>query len=87
MKFEPIAHIFKKKEFWKYEFKINKNVLIPRPETEIIVDTILKLIDSESSKSILDIGTGSGCLIISIIKERQKCAGTAIDISKNLKED
>ena len=82
MKFEPIAHIFKKKEFWKYKFNINKNVLIPRPETEIIVDTILKLIDSESSKSILDIGTGSGCLIISIIKERQKCTGTAIDISK-----
>ena len=82
MKFEPIAHIFKKKEFWKYKFNINKNVLIPRPETEIIVDTILKLIDSKSSKSILDIGTGSGCLIISIIKERQKCNGIAIDISK-----
>ena len=80
---EPIAYILKKKEFWKYCFIVNKNVLIPRPETELIVEQILKMIGFKSSKSILDVGTGSGCIIISILKERKNCNGTAIDISKN----
>ena len=79
---EPIAYIFKNREFWKYNFFVNQNVLIPRPETEIIVDEVIKCIDVQSSKNIIDIGTGSGCLIISIIKERPKCYGTAIDICK-----
>ena len=78
---EPIAHIFKKKEFWKYNFLVNRNVLIPRPETEIIVQEVLKLINFNSSKNILDIGTGSGCIIVSLIKNRPFCHGTAIDIS------
>ena len=79
---EPIAYIFKKKEFWRYEFKVNKEVLIPRPETEIIVNKTLRFINKNSAKSILDIGTGSGCILISILKERANCTGTAIDISK-----
>ncbi len=79
---EPIAYIFKNKEFWKYNFKVNRGVLIPRPETEIIVNKTLKLISLNASKKILDIGTGSGCIMLSILKERPKCNGTAIDISK-----
>ena len=79
---EPIAYIKKKKEFWKNKFFVNKNVLIPRPETEIIVDEILKYIDIHSSKNFLEVGTGSGCIIISILKERLNCRATAIDISK-----
>ena len=79
---EPIAHIVKKKEFWRYNFKVNSEVLIPRPETEIIVYKILRLISFKSSRQILDIGTGSGCILLSIIKERPNCYGTAIDISK-----
>ncbi len=79
---EPIAYIFKNKEFWKYNFKVNRGVLIPRPETEIIVNKTLKLISLNASKKILDIGTGSGCIMLSILKERPKCHGTAIDISK-----
>ena len=79
---EPIAYITKKKEFWKNKFFVNKNVLIPRPETEIIVDEILKYIDIHSSKNFLEVGTGSGCIIISILKERLNCRATAIDISK-----
>ena len=79
---EPIAYIINKKEFWKNNFYINKNVLIPRPETEIIVEEVLKIIKPYSSKSLLDVGTGSGCIIISIIKERLNCLATAIDISK-----
>ena len=79
---EPIAYILKKKEFWRYNFQVNKDVLVPRPETEMIVDEVLKLTNLHSYKKILDIGTGSGCILISIIKERPKFNGTAIDISK-----
>ena len=79
---EPIAYIFKNKEFWKYNFKVNREVLIPRPETEIIVNKTLKFVSLNASKKILDIGTGSGCIMLSILKERPKCHGTAIDISK-----
>ncbi len=79
---EPIAYILKKKEFWKNEFYVNKDVLIPRPETELIVEETLKKIDLKSSKNLLDIGVGSGCILISILKERPNCFGTAIDISK-----
>ncbi len=79
---EPTAYIIKNKEFWKNNFYINSNVLIPRNETELIVEEVLKKMDTNSSKRILEIGTGSGCIIISIIKERPNCIATAIDISK-----
>tara|TARA_A100001037_G_C15143715_1_gene635155 strand:+ start:1383 stop:2228 length:846 start_codon:yes stop_codon:yes gene_type:complete len=79
---EPIAYIFKNKDFWKSSFKVSKDVLIPRPETEIIVEEVLKLTDNDTSKRLLDVGTGSGCIIISIKKERPKLYVTGIDISK-----
>ena len=79
---EPMAYIFRQKDFWKYKFFVNKDVLIPRPETEIIIEEVLKLTKHNSSRLFLDVGTGSGCLIISIIKERPNSYGTAIDISK-----
>ena len=79
---EPIAYIINKKEFWKNNFYINNDVLIPRPETEIIVEELLKSTKDNSSKKILEIGTGSGCIVISIIKERANFYATAIDISK-----
>ena len=79
---EPIAYILKKKEFWKYDFYVNQNVMIPRPDSEIIIEQSLKLIKKNEKKKILDIGTGSGCLIISLLNERKKLYGDAIDISK-----
>ena len=79
---EPLAYIFRRKEFWKYNFFVNRDVLIPRPETEIIVEEALKLTKNKSPKIFLDIGTGSGCLIISLINERPNSRGIAIDISK-----
>ena len=79
---EPIAYITNKKEFWKNNFYVNSDVLIPRPETELIVEEVLKNTHIYSSKKFLEIGTGSGCLVVSIIKERPKSFATAIDISK-----
>ena len=79
---EPIAYIIGYKEFWKNKFKVDNNVLIPRPDTEILVEQTLNKIDKNSSKSILDIGTGSGCVLLAILKERNKCHGVGIDISK-----
>ena len=79
---EPIAYILNKKEFWKNTFFVDRNVLIPRPDTEVIIEEILKLISKDEKKFILDIGTGSGCIIISIANERPKLNCTAIDISK-----
>ena len=80
---EPVAYITGYKEFWKYKFKVDRNVLIPRPDTETIIEQVLKELDINSSKKILDVGTGSGCIIISILKERKRCFGVGIDISKN----
>ena len=78
---EPIAYILEEKEFWSKKFKVNKDTLIPRPETELLVDKILK-IHRGKKISILDIGTGSGCIIISLISELNESIGTGIDISK-----
>ena len=80
---EPVAYITGYKEFWKSTFKVDKNVLIPRPDTEALIEQVLNELNINSSKKILDIGTGSGCIIISILKERKRCYGVGIDISKN----
>ena len=79
---EPIAYIVKKKEFWKQTFYIDQSVLIPRPDTEVLVQEILKLFGKNSNLRILDIGTGSGCILLSLLKERENFMGTGIDISK-----
>ena len=78
---EPMAYILGYKHFWKYKFLINKSVLIPRPDTELVIEETLKYLPNDKSKKILDIGTGSGCIIVTLIKERPKCKATAIDIS------
>ena len=79
---EPIAYIINKKEFWKDEFYVNRDVLIPRPDTELVVEQVLKIYSKESKLQVLDIGTGSGCILLSILKERPNFCGTGIDISK-----
>ena len=79
---EPVAYLINKKEFWKDEFFVNKGVLIPRPETELIVEQVLKIYSKDSKLHVLDIGTGSGCILLSILKERPNFYGTGIDISK-----
>ena len=80
---EPIAYITNNKSFWRDNFITNKNALIPRPDSEHLVEQSLKLIKKIQAKKILDVGVGSGCLSISILKERPNCKLDAIDISKN----
>ena len=77
---EPIAYIFKEKEFWSKIFEVNKNTLVPRPETELMVDKLTKIYKNKNI-SILDIGTGSGCILISLLSELKFSHGVGIDIS------
>ena len=79
---KPIAYILGKKSFWNYEFNISSDVLIPRPDTEIVVEKVLEITKNKSKQKILDIGTGSGCILLTILKEKQNFYGTGIDISK-----
>ena len=82
LKGEPIAYLLNKKDFWKYEFYVDKGILIPRPDSEVVVDQILKLTNNKDNLRILDIGVGSGCLLLSVLKERKKFHGVGVDISK-----
>ena len=79
---KPIAYILGEKSFWNYEFNISNDVLIPRPDTEIIVEKVLEITKNKSKQKILDIGTGSGCILLTILKEKPNFYGTGIDISK-----
>ena len=65
---EPIAYILNKKEFWSKDFEVNKYTLIPRPETELMVEKLANIF-KEKKIYILDIGTGSGCILISLLSE------------------
>ncbi len=77
---EPVAYLLNKKEFWSIKFDIDKDVLIPRPETEILVEKLVKYF-KDRNPFILDVGTGSGCIIISLLQELKKSKAIAIDIS------
>ncbi len=79
---KPIAYLVGKKDFWKYEFYVSDNVLIPRPDTEIIIEQVLKIFRHKKKLNILEIGVGSGCILLSILKEKNLFRGTGIDISK-----
>jgi len=79
---KPVAYLTGKKYFWKYKFDINEDVLIPRPDTELIVEYALKLNKHKSKLNILDIGVGSGCILLSILKEKNDFYGTGLDINK-----
>ena len=79
---EPVAYLVKEKEFWSKIFLVSKNTLIPRPETELMVEKLVN-IHKNKSISILDIGTGSGCILISLLSELNNSKGLGIDISKH----
>ena len=79
---KPVAYLTKKKSFWDSEFIVSNDTLIPRPDTELIVENVLKLTKQRNKLNILDIGVGSGCILLSILKEREDFFGTGIDISE-----
>ena len=79
---KPIAYLVEQKFFWNSEFTVTNDTLIPRPDTELLVENILKLTKNKNKMNILDIGVGSGCVLLSILKEKKNFYGTGIDISK-----
>jgi release factor glutamine methyltransferase len=76
----PLAYLLKKKEFWSFNINVSRDVLIPRPETELLVEKLVSIYKGQKP-FILDVGTGSGCIIISLLKELNNAKGVAIDIS------
>ena len=78
---EPLAYILRNKEFWSKNFFVNRNTLIPRPETELLCEVVIKMFKNKNL-NILDIGTGSGCILLSILSEIKGAKGIGVDISK-----
>ena len=78
---EPIAHILGEQEFWAHTFKVTADTLIPRSDTEILVEQVLNQLPAEQPCKIADLGTGSGCIAISIALERPHWQVTAVDLS------
>ena len=77
---EPVAYIIGKKEFWSQDFAVNHATLVPRPETELLIYKVVDFFKNERI-NVLDIGTGSGCILLSILKELDLSRGVGIDIS------
>tara|TARA_B100000963_G_scaffold360647_1_gene392368 strand:- start:1934 stop:2776 length:843 start_codon:yes stop_codon:yes gene_type:complete len=78
---KPVAYLIEKKEFWNNEFQIKKDILIPRPDTEILVEQVLKMTKNKFNLRVLDIGVGSGCILLSILHEKKDFYGVGVDIS------
>lgn len=78
---EPVSHIIGRKGFWKILLQVNKNVLTPRPETEVIVDEVLKAFPEQMPFSMLDLGVGSGTILLAVLAERPAAKGLGVDAS------
>ena len=79
----PLDKIIGKKSFYKYDFFVNENVLSPRPETETLVEQAVAIIKEKNFSRVLDLGTGSGCILLSILGDCPKATGTGVDISSS----
>lgn len=79
---EPVSHIIGRKGFWKILLQVNKNVLTPRPETEVIVDEVLKAFPEHMAFSMLDLGVGSGTILLAVLAERPAAKGLGVDVSE-----
>ena len=79
---KPVAYLTGSKSFWKYDFDLNSNVLIPRPDTELIIEQVLEIYKNKKRINFLEVGTGSGCIILSVLKEKKSFFGTGADIRK-----
>ena len=80
---KPLAYLTGIKSFWKYDFDVNEKVLIPRPDTEIIIEQVLKIYKNKNYLNFLEVGVGSGCVALSILKEKKSFSGTGIDLSQD----
>jgi len=80
---KPIAQLIGLKSFWNYTFKVNEKVLIPRPETELIVEQVLKIYKNKDNINFLEVGVGSGCISLSILKEKKFFSATGVDLSQD----
>ena len=80
---QPIAYLIGERDFWTLSLNVDRNVLIPRPDTETLVEAALPLITNSADTSILDLGTGSGAIALSIAKELSKAKVTAVDVHSN----
>ncbi len=78
---EPISHILGRKGFWTHEFAVTPDVLTPRPETEMLVDVALEFLPPEKPALVLDLGVGSGAILLSILSERPDVVGVGVDVS------
>ena len=80
---EPIARILGQREFWSLNFKVDKSTLVPRPDSETLVEAVLGRIQNKNSPlSILDLGTGSGCLLLALLSELKSASGLGVDLSE-----
>lgn len=79
---EPVAYITGEREFWSLSFKVAPEVLIPRPETELLVELVLERVGAAAPANVLDLGTGCGCIAVAIAKERPYARVTATDVSR-----
>ena len=83
---KPLAYLIKSKDFWKNEFYVDNRVLIPRPDTEIIIEEVLSILRAKKINNFLEVGVGSGCIVLSILNEINCLKATGIDISQKALE-
>lgn len=80
---EPVSHILETREFWSLDFVVSKDVLDPRPDSETLIDAVLKHFQNcDDPSRILDLGTGSGCLLLTLLNELEHATGLGVDISE-----
>ncbi len=78
---KPVDKILSRKGFYKYDFEVGQSVLSPRPDTERLVEAVIDYVGVHDVKNILDLGTGSGCILLSVLAEFPELQGTGVDIS------
>ena len=83
LKHEPVARILGVREFWSLNFKVDASTLVPRPDSETLVEAVLaRIADRTAPVSILDMGTGSGCLVLALLSELPQASGLGIDLNE-----
>ncbi|MEE8334624.1 MAG: peptide chain release factor N(5)-glutamine methyltransferase [Alphaproteobacteria bacterium] len=78
---EPVSHLLGKREFWSRDFSVGPAVLDPRPDSETLIEAALDLLPAASAANVLDLGVGSGCLLLTLLAERPRARGLGVDLS------